>query len=167
MSLIQIGRLGRPHGVRGEVVLDRVSLTASELETIGAFVWRGSGGDRELRLAGVRSAHDRMLVSFEGIQDRDGAARLTHGLLLAPREQVPDAGPGRAFTFELVGLRVVDGSGRALGVVRDIIGAPGHPVYVVQGDREWLVPAVEPVVRRVDLQAGVITVELPAGLEDV
>ncbi len=168
MSLVQIGRLSRPHGLRGEVVLDRVSLSPEELEAVGSFTWEGPEGERRvLALASARPAHDCVLVRFEGVTDRDQAARLTHGHLLADRERVPDAGPGMAYTFQLVGLRVVTGDGRDLGVVAEVLQTGAHPIYVVRGAREIMIPAAPPVVRNVDLGGGVITVDLPAGLEDL
>jgi 16S rRNA processing protein RimM len=168
MSLIQIGRLGRAHGLRGEVVLDRVSLDAAELQSFGSFTWQGANGERRLlELASARPAAGALLVRFKGIYDRDRAGGLTNGQLYAERERVPDAGPGMAYTFQLIGLRVVDANGRELGVVKDVISTGAHPIYVIAGAREILVPAVGPVVRRVDLDAGIITVDLPAGLEDL
>jgi 16S rRNA processing protein RimM len=87
--------------------------------------------------------------------------------LCVERERLPDAGPGQAYTFELLGLRMVDVQGREIGVVKEVLRTGAHPVYVVQGAREILVPSVGPIVKRVDLQSGVITVELPAGLEEL
>ena len=57
--------------------------------------------------------------------------------------------------------------GTRLGVLDSVLPTAAHPVYVVQGEREWLVPATQEVVRRVDLDRGVITVALPKGLEDL
>jgi len=67
----------------------------------------------------------------------------------------------------LIGLRVETMEGRVLGVLDDIIPSGAHPVYVVRGERELLVPAAPHVLKQVDLEHGVIRVELPAGLEDL
>ena len=168
MALVVVGRIGRAHGLRGELTLDGCSLTAEELQAVGEFTWRGPRGDtKPLQLESARPAHDRILVGFRGVPDRDGAASLTRGELLAPAERLPDPGPGVAYTFQLVGLEVRTEDGRALGRIQDVIATGAHPVYVVQGARELLVPAAPEVVRRVDLAAGVITVALPAGLEEL
>ena len=83
------------------------------------------------------------------------------------RERLPDPGPGVAYTFQLLGLRVETDEGRMLGTLEDIIQTGAHPVYVVRGERELMIPAAPEVLKRVDLAAGVITVVLPAGLEDL
>ena len=71
MTLVQIGTLGRPHGVAGEVYLDRCSLTADELAAIGAFAWRGrDGATRELALASARPADRRLIVGFRVVANQ-------------------------------------------------------------------------------------------------
>jgi 16S rRNA processing protein RimM len=165
---VRVGRIGRAHGVRGELTLDGSSLTASELEAIGRFTWRGrDGATAELEIASVRPADQRLLVGFSGIEDRDRAAELSNGELWVDAECLPDPGPDTAYTFQLIGLEVRTVEGRSLGTLADVIATGAHPVYVVQGKRELLVPANPEVVRHVDLAAGVITVELPRGLEEL
>jgi 16S rRNA processing protein RimM len=167
MALVTVGRLGRAHGVRGELALHGCSLSESELLAVGRFTRRGRGGDRELVLRAARAAHDRILVQFDGCDDRDGAAALASGELLAESSLLPDAGPGQAYAFQILGLRVETVDGRPLGQVAAIVSTAANPVYVVRGDKEILIPVVEPVVKRVDLERGVITVDLPPGLEEL
>jgi 16S rRNA processing protein RimM len=168
MALVIVGRLGRPHGLAGELGLDGCSLTPEELTAVGSFTWRGRGQEpRQLTLAEVRPVHMRLLVRFAGVHDRDRAAELTNGELLAEASALPDPGPDVAYTFQLIGLRVQTEEGRLLGTLQDVVATGAHPIYVVQGDRELLVPATGEIVKRVDLSGGVITVALPAGLEDL
>lgn len=132
------------------------------------FTWRGKRGEtRPVTLLEVRAAIPRMLVHFAGVRSRDQASELTNGELLVEASRLPDPGPGMAYTFQLIGLRVVCGDGRELGTLAEIIPSGAHPIYVVRGAKEILVPGHESVVKRVDLEAGVVTVELPAGLEDL
>ena len=168
MPRVLIGRLGRPHGLNGELAFDSAGLEAAELQAIGTFIWRGAKGEtRPLQIRAVRPAIPRMLVRFVGVDSRDSAAALVNGELLADPEQLPDAGPGMAYTFELIGLDVNTEDGRRLGTLEQIIATGANPVYVVQGEREILIPATAEVLKRVDLKARTITVSLPAGLEEV
>ena len=168
MTLVRVGLLGRTHGVKGEIVLHDTSLTPLELHAVKTFLWRNRAGEsRPLTLASARPARAWAIVRFDGIMDREAAAKLTLGELWVEPERLPDPGPGVAYTFQLIGLRVATEEGRALGVLEHIIGTAAHPVYVVRGEKELLVPATTEVVKRVDLEAGTITVALPAGLEDL
>lgn len=168
MSLVLVGRIGRPHGIRGEVILDSADLTPNDLHAVKRFQWRGRTGEtRELVLRTARPAHDRVLLGFDGIQSREQASELTLGQLWADDALLPDAGPGQAYQFQLIGLKVMEADGRDLGVIESVIQTGAHAVYIVQGARELLIPATEQVVRNVDLAGGVITVALPPGLEDL
>ncbi|HET9327759.1 MAG TPA: ribosome maturation factor RimM [Candidatus Eisenbacteria bacterium] len=166
-DLVRIGQLGRAHGVHGEIALDGTSLTAEELEQVKTFTWTKAGVRRTLVLLGARPTQGRVLVHFAGVTDRDRAAELTLGALLIERSKLPATGPGEAYTFELVGMRVEDTTGRALGEITDVMRTGAHPIWVVRGERELLIPAAEPIIQNVDLEARVITVILPPGLEDL
>jgi len=170
MQKIQVGRVGRPHGVQGEVALDGVTLSADEMLAVRHFSWRGPDRrERALVIASARPAHQRMLVRFEGYSDRDRAQELGRGELWVERDALPDPGPGVAYTFQLIGLAVRTEEGRDLGKVVDIVETGAHPVYAVRDDtgRERLLPAPPEFVRAVDLAAGTITMALPAGLDEL
>jgi 16S rRNA processing protein RimM len=168
-KLVFLGRLGRPHGIAGEIYVDRTSLTTEEWLAVGRLEWRGRGGQsRPLELREMRATHNRLLAVFAGVHEREAAAELVGGDLWGDAAKLPDPGPGVAYTFQLVGLRVVGVDGAELGVVRDISTTAAQPLYIVEHKgREILVPAFEPFLKRVDLAAGVITVELPPGLLEI
>ncbi len=167
MNLIEIGRLGRPHGLKGEQALEPCTFTAPELQAIKTFVWRGpDGASRILTLATAHPAHDRMLVRFAEARDRDGAASLTNGRLLVEAERLPDPGPGVAYNFQLIGLEVVTEDGRPVGTVAEIWPTPAHPVLVVRGRGEVLIPSIPEFVKAVSLNHHRITVRLLPGMEE-
>jgi len=169
MNLVFLGRVGRPHGIAGEFYVDRCSLTSDELKAVRDVTWRGrEGATRTFALGAVRATHDRLLVRFAGIGSREAASELTNGELWGDSERLPDPGPGVVYTFQLVGLRVIDAAGNAIGTLRDVNTSAAQPLYVIDRDgTELLVPGIEPFVKKVDLAAGTITMELPAGIEDL
>jgi 16S rRNA processing protein RimM len=168
MGLIEIGRLGRPHGLKGEQALDPCTLTPLELHAIKTFTWRGPDGTlRPVTLASARPAHRRMLVRFREASDREGAARLTNGRILVEEERLPDPGQGVAYTFQLVGCQVVTEEGRTVGTVAEVWPSPAHPVLVVRGGAgEVLIPSVPEFVKAVSLPERRITVRLLPGMEE-
>lgn len=166
-AVVRVARIGRVHGVRGEVALEGCTLTAAELEAVGRFTWRARGQSIELTLEHIRPVHAGVLVTFAGYHDRDRALELVRGELLADPARLPDPGPETVYTFQLIGLSVRTEDGRVLGELTEVIATGAHPVYVVRGERELLVPTNPEVLKRVDLEAGVITVALPAGLEEI
>jgi 16S rRNA processing protein RimM len=165
--LIEIGRLGRPHGVQGEQRLDRCAFTPLELHAMKTFTWLGpDGARRTLTLATARPAHDRMLVRFVGAASREDASVLTNGRLMIEEERLPDPGPGVTYQHQLIGLEVVTEDGRPLGTVAEIWPSPAHAVLVVRGAAEVLIPSIPEFVREVNLADRRMTVRLLPGMEE-
>jgi 16S rRNA processing protein RimM len=165
---VSIGRLARAHGIRGELLLVDCPLEAQELAEVRSITWRGRDGTTiPLELQSQRPVTRGRLVSFAGYGDRARAGMLAGGLLVTDESNLPDPGPDVAYTFQLIGMEVRNEVGRRLGVLEQIWNTGVHPIYVVQGERELLVPAHPGVLLSVDREARVITVALPAGLEDL
>jgi 16S rRNA processing protein RimM len=145
----------KPHGVRGEVVVDLVSNRPQRRLAAGSVLVCGAG---ELEVVGARPHQGRWLVSFSGVDDRDAAERLRGATLSAPAlEGEEDA----LWVHELVGAEVVDTTGRSHGRVEAVEANPASDLLVLEGER--LVPLVFVVERRAD---GTVVVDPPAGLLD-
>ena len=147
--------------------LDRCALKAEELHTVGAFEWRAprQASTKAVTLAEWRDTHDRPLVRFAGVRSRDAASTFTNGELWADAATLPDPGPGVAYAYQFVGLRVLTPDGRQLGVIREVVFNHGVPLYDVEGMKAML-PGHEPFLKHVDLDAGTVTMDLPAGFEE-
>lgn len=106
-----------------------------------------------------------MLIRFDGIDDRDQAARLSGTWLAVERTAVPPPPEGTWYYFQLVGCRCRDRGAGELGEVVDVIEDGGGVLLMVDdGRRRVPVPFVDEFLRRVDPDAGVIEVDLPPGL---
>ena len=151
--LLQIGRIGRAHGLKGEVV---VKLTTNREERLapGSLLYVAG---RELRVASSR-AHDRHhLVRFDGIESREAAEAVANNDVFAP----PIDDPDELWVHDLLGCRVIDQGGTDRGVVESVEANPASDLLVL--DTGGLVP-----VRFVtDIADGRITVDTPAGLFDI
>ncbi len=145
----------RPHGVRGEVVVDLVS-NRPERRLAPGSVLSWSGG--ELEVVGARPHQGRWLVAFAGIGDRNAAERLRDTALSAPPLADED---DVLWVHQLVGAEVVDTSGRSHGTVEAVEANPASDLLVLPGER--LVPLVFVVDRRPD---GTVVVDPPPGLLD-
>ena len=152
---LELGRVGRPHGVTGEVVVT-LHTDRPERTTPGAVL---HAGDRTLVVASARPHQGRWLVRFEGVTDRDDAEELRGATLVG--EPLDDPGEGRVWVHELVGDEVRDVHGHTLGRVAGVEANPAHDILVL--DDGVLVP----MVFVVDRQPGVLVVDPPDGLLDV
>ncbi|MXW94714.1 MAG: 16S rRNA processing protein RimM [Acidimicrobiaceae bacterium] len=149
--LLEIGRVGRPHGTGGEVTVTLVSNRSERLEP-GSELQTDLG---ILQVSSARPHNQRHLVRFAGIDDRSKAEAL-RGLLL---RAAPIVDPDELWVHELVGARVVDQSGTDRGVVASVVANPaGDLLELTDG---VLVP-LRFLVRSVPSER--IEVEVPDGL---
>jgi len=177
---IVVGRVGRPHGIRGEVVIG-VRTDEPDLRfAVGATVDARNSPDEDrpddssagqpLRVASARWHSGQLLVAFAGITDRTAAAELTGSWLSVDSSQLPETGdPDEFRDHELIGLSVRTCAGDPVGLVTDVLHY-GQDLLVVRradgpGD-EYLVPFVKAIVPEVDVRAGVVVIDPPPGLLD-
>jgi 16S rRNA processing protein RimM len=177
---VVVGRIGRPHGIRGEVVIgvrtDEPDLRFAVGATLDARSTsddagpeNGAGGER-LTVASVRWHSGQLLVAFAGITDRTAASELTGSWLSVDSSQLPDTGdPDEFRDYELIGLSVRTCAGDPVGVVTDVLHYGQDLLVVRRQDEpgvEALVPFVKAIVPEVDLRAGVVVIDPPPGLLD-
>jgi 16S rRNA processing protein RimM len=143
--LIQVGRVGRPHGLDGSFVVDQASQDPERFAPGARVLVDGESAT----VAEAKRAGGRLVVRLDRLAER-GA------ILTVPRDELPQAGEDEYYVFELKGLRVEDEDGRALGRVQDV--APGVANDVLELDTGLALPLVEDCVLSVDLEQGVIVV---------
>jgi 16S rRNA processing protein RimM len=168
--LVVVGRIGRPHGIRGEVTVevrtdlpDRRFAPGSVLATEPARVG-------PLTVAAIRWHSGRLLLSVAGVADRNGAEALRGVILSAevPDDEVSED-PEEFFDHQLRGLRVRTVAGDEVGAVDDVVHLPGQDLLAVRrpDGRETLVPFVIELVPEIDVDAGVLVIDPPPGLLDL
>ena len=144
-DLVTVGRVGRPHGLDGSVVVERPSEN-EELFAPGATLLAGG---REVTVVARKRSGGRLVVKLDPALER--------GVELAiPRSALPEPAEGEFYVFQLVGLEVVEEGGRRLGTVEEV--TPGVANDVLELDSGVLLPMHEECVREIDLSAGTINV---------
>ena len=163
-----VGRVLRPHGVRGELSVEVLS-DAPERFAPGAELGVGDpDGPGPLAPAVVRAARlhlGRLLLSLEGVEDRDAADRFRGAWLSIPVADARPLDPGEFWPHQRGGLAVVDHQGRERGRVADVVPGAAHDLLSVElpGGGSALVPAVAALVT-VELDEGRVLVEAVPGL---
>jgi 16S rRNA processing protein RimM len=170
MQLV-VGRVGRAHGIRGEVsVLVRTDDPGRRFAP-GSVLAADPAALGPLTVASVRWHLGRLLVRFDGLADRTQAEGLAGALLLVDSADVgtPDD-PDEFNDHDLIGLAAVTVAGEQVGTVTDVLHH-GQDLLVItsgagDGDAETLVPFVRAIVPEVDLAAGRLVLDPPPGLLD-
>jgi len=157
---LAVGRLRRPHGIQGEILMDVLTGFPERL-LAGKTVLVGDSHE-PLRLASVRDHNRERIVRFSGINTPEEVGRLRNLLVFVKASELPELPEGEYYHHQLLGLSVVDESGKTLGELTDILETGANDVYVVktQDGKELLLPAVDEVILAVELERGEIRVRL-------
>jgi 16S rRNA processing protein RimM len=161
-TLIHVGFVGAPFGVRGWVKLrshtnppERL-LEHRSLRIGRDDAWVEYRIEERGRSGGVPTA------KLSGIEDRDQAAALRGAKISVPRAELPKPGANDFYRTDLIGCEVVNQDGVGLGVVQHFVETAAQALMVVRGEREHWVPAVPRHLRRIDLAARRIVVDWEA-----
>ena len=165
---VAVGRVLRPHGVRGEVVVEVLSDVPGRFQKGSRVTGVGRSGPLPQVVAASRPHKSGVLARFEGFEDRDRAEELRGLDLEVPRAEVPKAPRGTYYQFELLGCRCRN-HGEELGRVVEVVEDGGGVMLIVEGvvggnRRRVPVPFVKAFLRKVDVAGGRIDLALPPGL---
>ncbi|RNL65507.1 ribosome maturation factor RimM [Nocardioides marmoriginsengisoli] len=170
-----VGRIGKPHGIKGEVSVEPRTDEPDRRFADGAVLRSenkrpGAPGPAHLTVAGTRWHSGRLLVRFAEVADRN-AAEEARGTILSidvdPDERPED--PEEFYDHQLVGLAVETTDGRPVGVLREIVHGTAQDLLVITADGpDVLVPFVSELVPEVDIAGGrIVVVDQPGLLSDL
>jgi 16S rRNA processing protein RimM len=156
---VPLGHVSRAHGLKGEV---KISLDGEGACLVPGAVVRIGDVDRVVEQARVTAG----ILRLQGITDRNAAELLKGSVLQVRRSQLPDIDDDEVYLADMVGLPMVDKSGRMLGTITGFTDNVAQPLALVRvtAGHEAMVPFVPPLV--VEVRADAVVVDLPQGLLD-
>ena len=160
-SLI-IGRVIGTHGHQGEVKVKPLTDFPQRFQDLERVCLQlPAGKESVIGVESARVAGARVLLKFKQYQSRESAAELKGALLKVKPSMAVDLPEGHYFFHQIVGLSVVTTKGDNLGEITEVLRTGANDVYVTE---RALIPATKEVVRKIDLAAGVMTIEPLEGL---
>jgi len=163
-DMVTIGRIVRPQGRKGEVVVEPLSDRPDRFPSLRrAFVAGEDGAARPVQVRDAWPHKGRFVLKLDGVDSIDEAEGYRGLDLRIPEEDLSALPPGSYYHHQLRGLRVEDAGGREIGRVAELLETGGEAaVLVVRGTgRETLVPLADAFVRAVDLEGGRVVVQVP------
>lgn len=163
-ELILVGRIHGAFGVRGEIKLESFTQPRSAILKYQPWTLRDARGkERALDGASGRETAKGLVAVLPDVTDRDAAEALRGTDVYVARAVLPPPGPGEYYWVDLEGLRVVNVDGVDFGTVSHLFATGANDVLVAHGERERLIPFLEPdYIRSVDFDARVVTVDWDA-----
>jgi 16S rRNA processing protein RimM len=168
-DMVLVGRIARPHGLRGHVAVNPETDFIEERFRPGAVVHtRIDGRDASLTIAAVRVQNGRPVIAFEGRLTREDVEPLAGLELRVPEDALHRLEPGHFYEHQLVGCVVETVRGDVVGPVLRIEGGAGGSRLVVDGERsEVQIPLAVDICVDIDIVAKRIRIEPPEGLIDL
>jgi len=158
-SLIELGVVGAPFGVRGWVKLRSFTDPPERLLQHRNVQLRLGGAWTAYRIEASGRSGGQLTAKLAGVDDRDQAQALRGAPVCVPRSELPQRDDKDFYRADLIGCEVVNLAGIRLGTVLHFVETPAQVLMVVRGDQEYWVPAVPQHLRRVDLQARRVVVD--------
>jgi 16S rRNA processing protein RimM len=160
-----VGRIGRAHGVLGEATIEVRTDNPDQRFALGSKLTLNTG--RELIVKSSRWHNQVLLLTFEGITDRNQIEALKDQLLSAS-VNTSDLAPGEYHYQQLIGSTVFLNSGQLLGPVTEVVARPGQDLLAIEYQgRQVLIPMVKAIITSIDIENKKIVVDPPKGLIDV
>ena len=173
MQRITIGQISKVHGIRGEIVVVPLTDDPKRFSELKKVFLSKDEKIIEFEVESVRTdfkakrLKERVLIKLKGVESPEEAKRLVGSLLEIEKDDLIKLPEERYFIFDIIGLKVVTTENKKVGTVKEVISLSANDVYVVQGDqKEYDIPAIKEVVKKIDLEGKVMIIEPKEGLLD-
>jgi len=159
-EFIETGKIVNTFGKRGELKLQPWADSPDFLIGFKHFYIDGM----PIKVLSAKVHKGCVIAALEGVDDIDDAIRMKNKIIMVKKEDI-QLEEGKHFIADLVGLNALDAeTGETLGSVTDVLTLPSNNVYVIKGDREILVPAVEEFITETNIEDGYIKLRMLEGL---
>jgi 16S rRNA processing protein RimM len=168
-AMVLVGRVARPHGIRGQVIVNPETDFVEDRFKVGATLWtRSARGDEQLTIAAARVQNGRPVIGFEGFSSIEDVERLAGLELRVPEAELQPLDAGMYYHHQLIGCAVETVAGEHVGDVVRVDGGAAGSLLVVNGGRgEVLVPLAAGICVEIDVETKKIRIDPPDGLLDV
>ncbi|NOY64565.1 MAG: 16S rRNA processing protein RimM [Nitrospirae bacterium] len=161
---IVVGRILSSWGVRGEVKILPLTYSTDRFSELSEVVVSIRGEEKTLTIENCR-IHDRfIIIKFAEINSPEEAKLYRGTEIKISEDQSPPLPEGIYYHYQIIGLHVYTTTSRYLGQIHSIIETGGNDVYVVKGDKEYMIPATEEFIKNIDLEKKTMIIEPVEGL---
>ncbi len=164
----QVGAIASMHGVKGEVKVFPTTDEPEKFKSLEKVTLDTGKGEIDLEIQSARFFKNMVIVKFKGIDSLDDAEKYRGKTLWIDRKQAVPLEEDEYYQGDLIGLTVVSDTGEEIGKLTEVLETGANDVYEVTSPegKKILFPAIRDCVKRVDLEAGTMTVHVMDGLMD-
>ncbi|MEK7851238.1 MAG: ribosome maturation factor RimM [Deltaproteobacteria bacterium] len=162
---ILIGKVVRAQGIKGKLKIWPLADPDIFITAKGVFLGRDELHSVYYKVTASQLHKGSILLGLDGVETVNKAEELIGSHVFAETKTLEELPDGEYYWFQIIGLDVVTEDGRLLGKVKEILPTGSNDVYVVRdGSKEYLIPAIEEVVKDIDVSGGKIVISPMKGL---
>jgi 16S rRNA processing protein RimM len=162
VSWVELGRLGRPKGLKGWLHLESWTEPPEALFDYSSWFLRSASGERrEVEIAESRRSPSGLEARVDGVTTREEAEVLVGQVIEVPRSALPETAPNEHYWVDLIGFRVVNLEGVEFGVIERFEDMPANAVMVVRGEQERWLPVTREHLKSIDAATRCVQVDWP------
>lgn len=167
-KLLEIGKIVNTHGLRGEVKVVPWTDSAEDFEYIENVFLKIKSEYKPLTIENIKYQKSNLIVKFAEINDINEVLPYKGMTVYADRDELGELPEGVHYIVDLIGLSVVTESGEEIGTIADVFNTGASDIYDVkrEGKKNLLLPVIDDVVKKVDIENGRVTVNIMEGLDD-
>lgn len=168
-DMLRVGVITSTHGIKGEVKVFPTTNDATRFKQLEEVILDTGKEQILLKIEHVKFFKNMVILKFKGYDNMNDIEKYKSKDLLISRENAVELGPDEYFITDLIGLKVMNDQGEALGVMKDVLETGANDVYVVEleSGKELLVPAIGDCILDVNLEEGTMSIHLLEGLMDL
>lgn len=163
---LEIGQIVNTFGIKGMVKVKPFTDNIERFSNLEKIYIKNKSGQTEYKIQEVKYHKNMVLVKFEGIENPEQADLLRNSYLIVDRETEESLEPGRYYIVDMIGLDVFTDDNEYLGKLEDIYNTGSNDIYVVKNElgKQVLLPAIEDVIKNIDMDNKKVIVHLIPGL---
>lgn len=163
---VAIAFINKCWGIKGEVIADPLTDFPQRLKELKQVHVSGTRIDHDLTIAWTKQHGSKIVIKFEEIDDRDEADRLRNCYIEIDKSEIFDLPAGNFYRFDLIGLEVHDSENAVIGKIDEIWEYPAGDILVVRSERgRLLIPCLKRFIKKIELEANRMEVELLPGMD--
>ena len=163
---LEIGQIVNTFGIKGMVKVKPFTDNIERFNNLEKIYIKNKSGQTEYKIQEVKYHKNMVLIKFEGIENPEQADLLRNSYLIVDRETEEPLEPGRYYIVDMIGLDVFTDDNEYLGKLEDIYNTGSNDIYVVKNElgKQVLLPAIEDVIKNIDMENKKVIVHLIPGL---
>ncbi len=167
--MLEAGKIVNTHGLRGEVKVVPWTDYPDDFENIDYVYVKKKTGEEKLHISSIKYQKNNLIIKFKEIKDINEAELYKNLVLYVEREMLGELPEGVYYIADLLGSKVVTADGGEIGIIADVFNTGANDIYDVkrEGKKNMLIPVIDEVVKNIDIENKIITIEMMEGLDEL